>query len=205
MRSDLARSVDDLKASKPSWAEDVRTYEREKRRVVDENILRPKQVGIDLGQMKAQERLFDPILQRYRDNSTETGQRVREERERVNHLNRAADIQILREQPFHIINHESKLDTIAPGMDPMRPPPNERSKFGKGTYPDTTLDYHIISNLPHESHHWAAPEHRPVCKEKDSKHRKMPQWLYKDFNIVSNRYLYDHAAKSKQDQQMNIL
>ena len=44
---------------------------------------------------KCQERTFDPVLGRYRDGAVESTQRHSEERERVAHLNRAKDIQIL--------------------------------------------------------------------------------------------------------------
>ena len=53
-----------------------------------------------------QERTFDPVLGRYRDGTVESQQRNAEERERVAHLNRAKDIQILREQPFNILSQD---------------------------------------------------------------------------------------------------
>ena len=53
-----------------------------------------------------QERTFDPVLGRYRDGKLESQQRCAEERERVAHLNRAKDIQILREQPFNILSQD---------------------------------------------------------------------------------------------------
>ena len=54
----------------------------------------------------SQERTFDPVLGRYRDGQVESQQRHAEERERVAHLNRAKDIQILREQPFNILSQD---------------------------------------------------------------------------------------------------
>merc|ERR1719272_2135822 len=98
----------------------MRNYERQKRHIVDEGLLRAPQIRVTNGQMKRAERVFDPLLQRYRNGGTELQQRTLEERERVAHLNRAQDIQILREQPFDIIRHESKLEALAPGADPAR-------------------------------------------------------------------------------------
>ena len=46
------------------------------------------------------------MLGRYRDGQVESQQRHAEERERVAHLNRAKDIQILREQPFNILSQD---------------------------------------------------------------------------------------------------
>ena len=60
----------------------------------------------DLTAFLPQERTFDPVLGRYRDGQVESTQRHAEERERVAHLNRAKDIQILREQPFNILSQD---------------------------------------------------------------------------------------------------
>lgn len=57
---------------------------------------------------------------------------------------------------------ESKLDKLAPGKDPMRLGGHpgllgqqERTTEGKGNFPDTAVDYNILSNLPMKDQHWA--------------------------------------------------
>ena len=90
---------------------------------------------------------------------------------------------------------------MAPGKDPMRLGGHgtlgekERTKEGKGNFPDTAVDYNILSNLPFKDQHWATKERRPRMKEKSPRIRKRPAFLCKDFDIVTNRYLDNHSEK----------
>lgn len=194
-----------------TWGDQIRAYEREKRYVVDAGFVSGQPLRLQPGMFQAQERTFDPVLGRYRDGQVESQQRHAEERERVAHLNRAKDIQILREQPFNILSQESKLDKLAPGKDPMRLGGHgtlgekERTKEGKGNFPDTAVDYNILSNLPFKDQHWATKERRPRMKEKSPRIRKRPAFLCKDFDIVTNRYLDNHSEKLRQEKRVNLL
>jgi hypothetical protein len=200
--------MDDLRAPAATWGHELQTYEREKRRVVDEGLVHNKQVRVTGSQVKLQERLFDPLLQRYRDNSTELNQRTLEERERVNHLNRSYDISILRGQPINIITHESKLDALAPGQDPMRLG-HEKRRTNRGpaskNIPPNGLDYNIVSNLPQNDHHWAHPDARPPVHDRLPKERQVPRFMVKDFNIVNNRYSDNHSERIRCDKRLNLL
>lgn len=194
-----------------TWGDQIRAYEREKRYVVDAGFVSGQPLRLQPGMFQAQERTFDPVLGRYRDGQVESQQRHAEERERVAHLNRAKDIQILREQPFNILSQESKLDKLAPGKDPMRLGGHgtlgekERTKEGKGNFPDTAVNYNILSNLPFKDQHWATKERRPRMKEKSPRIRKRPAFLCKDFDIVTNRYLDNHSEKLRQEKRVNLL
>mmetsp|Transcript_9765 Transcript_9765/g.25615 ORF Transcript_9765/g.25615 Transcript_9765/m.25615 type:complete len:537 (-) Transcript_9765:97-1707(-) len=205
----LMHSMDDLKAPGPTWASEVQKYEREKRRAIDEGFLNNRQVRVTGAQTQLQARVFDPLQQRFRDNATELQQRTLEEKERVNHLNRAMDISILRSQPVDIINHASKLEALAPGMDPMRlgpkKPRNRDAGRPGGSMPDSGIDYNLISNLPHQHHHWARPEARPHAAERMPKERTVPPWMVKDFDIVTNRYRDDHDHKIKNENDLKLL
>lgn len=198
--------MDEMKDGASCWAHEVKTYEAEKRRVLDEGFLRPPAIQLTAGKMKSQERVFDPLLQRYRDNQTEYKQRVLEETERVNHLNRAMDIQVLREQPHHILHHESKFDKIAPGQDPTRQPHRARKAEGdpSGTHPVSQQDYNIVSNLPYDVHHWNRPEQRPHCTEKEGSQRKIHASRIRDFNILTNRYPVQHEVRTKREKDLAI-
>mmetsp|Transcript_19472 Transcript_19472/g.45241 ORF Transcript_19472/g.45241 Transcript_19472/m.45241 type:complete len:477 (+) Transcript_19472:91-1521(+) len=207
----MARTVDDFKAPQQTWGDHVRSYEQEKRHAVDSGLVSGPPLRLQPGIFQAQERIFDPLLGRYRDNSTEATQRQLEERERVAHLNRAKDIQILREQPYDIVNQASKLDKLAPGKDPTRLGGHgtlgtkERTKDGRGHFPQTAVDYNILSNMPFQEHHWARHEDRPRLKEKSPRVRKVPAFLCKDFDIVTNRYLDNHSEKLRQEKHVTLL
>jgi hypothetical protein len=161
--------------------------------------------------VQAQERCFDPVLQRYRDVGTESKERFAEERERIAHLNRAQDISMVRGTPFDIINHESKLETIAPGLDPQRcgggTTLGTRARTDKPGFhhPRTGVDYNILSNKPVHDHHWARPGERPRAKERSPRQRHVPVTHVKDFHIISNQYLNGHEDKIQRDKHMNLL
>jgi len=200
--------MDELERPQPNWGAELRNYEHQRRHVVDGGLLRGPQIRVTNGQMKRAERVFDPLLQRYRHGGTELQQRKLEETERVVHLNRAQDIQILREQPFDIIRHESKLEALVPGADPVRLGSNPRRPEGNpgNCNPDTTLDYDLISNLPFDVHHWARPDQRPHCVERPlPRQRSVPAYEVKDFNVVTNRYHKNHEANSKRDHHTILL
>lgn len=192
----------DLKMSQPSWADEMRSYERAKRHVVDEGLLARPCIANSGGQQKIKERIFDPLRQQYRDNEVESRHRLNEETQRISHLNRAADIQIMREQPFNVVTHESRLESLAPGVDPL-------SLIGKQTaqktMPNTMLDYHIISNLPSDDHHWAKPGERPHCIVREPKQRSVVPYLVKDFNPVTNRYHMGHEEKAAREGHLTLL
>merc|ERR1719491_2614350 len=68
------------------------------------------------------------------------------------------------------------------------------------------MDYNVISNLPFDVHHWAKPDRRPRCVQRTApRQRSVPAHEVKDFNIVSNRYVDGHEAKSKRDRRMDLL
>ena len=56
-----------------------------------------------------------------------------------------------------------------------------------GNFPDTAVDYNILSNLPFKDQHWAKEDSRPRMKEKSPRVRRIPAFLCKDFDIVTNR------------------
>jgi len=207
----MTKSMEDLRAPQATWGAEVKLYETEKRRVIDEGLVGGPQLRLRLGAVQTQERVFDPLLQRYRSEDTEYRQRFAEEKARVAHLNRSQDIQILREQPFHIINGSSKLEAIAPGADPVRLGGHgtlgekRRTRNGQNSYPISAVDYNITSNLPLQAHHWAPPDARPMMQERSPKARLVPAFAVKDYNIVTNKYLRDHETKAAAEKHLNLL
>merc|ERR1719203_1702996 len=71
--------------------------------------------------------------------------------------------------------------------------------------PDTSLEYHIITNLPKSQHHWTKPGDRPVEDEKIGAPRKVYPVQVKDFNVVNNRYLDGHEEKLRAEKRLNLL
>lgn len=199
-----------MQAPPLSWGAELAAYEREKRHTVDRGLLQGQPNRLALGQVAAQDRFFDPLLQRFREPEVESHRRTDEDRERIAHLNRAQDIQIMREQPFNILTHESRLESLVPGEDPTRL--GGSGKLGRRSKEFKPIvrcvpekDYHIVSNLPLAEHHWARPEDRPPVQEQSTKSRKLHAHLVKDFNIVTNRYHEKHEEKERQAKRLNLL
>jgi len=180
-----------------SWAADLKEHERTRRRFVHEDFLKGAPVRMDQATIGRQERMFDPLLQRFRDDGVEVQHRAFEEKELAKFMNRALDVQIMRDNaPINIINMESR---IAP-IDKRAPAPakEHRTEASK-------VNFNILSNLATEKHHWAKPEDRPRCPVTPPRCRKVQACRLRDFNIVSNRYLTDHEEKSKRDADLNAL
>jgi len=200
-----------------AWGADLAAYEREKRGfsasfggggVGDSQPLvaaamqaRPQTSHIFA---KEHERAFDPLLQRLRDNDAEAKRRQVEDRRRLEHINRAHDAQLLREHPCNIINHASKLESLAPGQDPVLLDCRQRRKEGKRCDPTRKLDYNVISNLPLETHHWSPPGDRPKQRERVFRQRSVPILTVRDYNLLSNQYLEGHDDKEQREQHPNL-
>jgi len=159
---------------------------------------------MDNGSIARAEREYDTVLQRYRDEGKESRQRAFEEKERLAHLNRAADIQIRREQKFNIVTLEGRLNAIEPSETSQLIAPADTA--GERAHLLTACDgYNIISNLSTDVHHWAHPNLRPQPRREPRQTRQIPAGNIKDFNIVSNRYIQDHEAKTARDYDLNRL
>jgi len=201
-----------------AWGADLVVYEREKRGFSTNfggggvgnsqpPVAAATQTKPQTGHVfaKERERAFDPLLQRLRDSDAEARHRLEEDRRRLQHINRAVDTQLLREQPCDIINHSSRLEPLAPGQDPMLLDNRQRRGQGKRCQPTQKLDYNVVSNLPFETHHWAPPGARPKQRERAFRQRSMPvHGVMRDHNILSNRYLEGHGDDEQQEQHPNL-
>merc|ERR1719277_2649877 len=80
-----------------------------------------------------------------------------------------------------------------------------RMRQGKTDHPASYTDYNIVSNLPHDIHHWQKPGERPVPYEREPQTRKVPHFTVKDFDIVTNRYTSDHDTKMANEKHLKLL
>lgn len=185
-----------------SWLAEIKNHEHEKRRFVHEGLLKAPTVRMDQGSISRAERMFDPLLQRFRDQDVEAKQRALEDYHLTAHLNRARDVSIMRDGNTHIISMESRTATLE-----KRRQSNTQTSADVNTMsmPSTMVDYNILSNLPMEQHHFAKPEDRPRCAQRSPRARKVQACQLRDFNIVSNRYMSEHEAKAGRDEMLNNL
>lgn len=193
-------------AAAAAWGADLAAYEREKRGGFSTSFGAGgvTQAAPQTGHVfaKERERAFDPLLQRLRDGDAEAKRQLEEDKRRLEHINRAHDAQLLREQPCDIINHSSRLEALAPGQDPMLLDSRQRRSQGKRCEPTERLDYNVLSNLPFETHHWAPPGDRPKQRERVHRQRSGPDGANarRDYNMLAAF----PDGKEQQEQHPNL-
>jgi hypothetical protein len=190
-----------------TWGHDLRSYEYTKRHQVPPGKCEgPPEPLVLRGVVANEERKFNPITQRFKDPKIERVNQRTEHEITVEHLNRARDIQNLREQHHDIVHNGSKLL----GLEDTRSPEVKRASGtqdpgGKMVFPDSNqgrVDYNIVSGIGHAEHHWAPPQERPLGPIKIPRAREVPGLLQRDFNIVSNRYKERHDEKTARDHEL---
>jgi hypothetical protein len=190
-------------AMAPSWSEGLKSHEHEKRRFIHGDFLKAAPPRLRQGDILMAERAFNPLSQRWLDDDKEAKQRDFEKQEQRKFLNRARDMQIMRNGNTHIISMERRTAPLEKKKEGSHPIIN--SDVNTMSMPSTMVDYNIVSNLPHEIHHWAKPEERPLCAQRNPSVRKVQACQLRDFNIVTNRYKENHEDKAGRDARLNAL
>lgn len=192
----MAQLASTLPPGFSSWATELQAYERAKRYDVDPGFLASRTVRLDNSSISRAEREYNPILQSFRDTNRESEMRILEREVRDQHLNRAMDVQLRRENVYDIVTHEAKLQSIQK---------EEQTIHTRAAIPAANLEYNIVSNLSPDIHHWAKPDERPLPGQRLGKQRKVPISGLKDFNVVTNRYLRHHEAQTERDTLLCLL
>lgn len=99
------------------------------------------------------------------------------------------------EQTYNVLNFENKLE----GLQERADYPKEKPWYFRPER-DSLVDYNIVSNFSLKDHHYAAPENRPDCAEFKVKVPPNMNKNFKDYNIVSNKYLEHHDSKVTADE-----
>lgn len=180
-----------------SWAADMRAYEREKRYHVEPHQVSGAGRNLPKGLISQREYAYDPLLGRFRDPGREAEQRRFEVEVSQGYMNMAKDLQVANQGEHNPITHEHLLTGVAEMKQP-----NEWGRPPKVSFPNSAVDFNIVSNVSHGDHHWNHPTKRPYAKERIPKRRMVPAQLHKDFNVLTNRYLQDHEVKKMRDQEL---
>lgn len=83
-----------------------------------------------------------------------------------------------------MLNFENKLE----GLQDRPDYPKEKPWYFRPDK-DSLVDYNIITNYSLKDHYFDAPEKRPECAEWKVKFPPNMNKNFKDYNIVSNKYL----------------
>ena len=175
-----------------SWAEMVQDYRHEKVSLGWKPKELPPRKVITKFQKTREERVFDPILQNFRDKSTESTRRETEKMFATATLNKARETRLATGQPYDIINHGHLVKPKQKKVVKQDPETLRKLQLRR-----SHVDYNVVSNIPLSKHHFAHPKDRPPSKEEKTSSLSVPR--KRDYDILSGRYLNRHNARKNKD------
>jgi len=164
--------------------------------------------------INSDERIFNPITQKYTDKLREEKLKQEEKTELINNISKCYDNEINSSQTYNIINLQDKLKGFENDRNYPKSPSVRRKKFYNLT---PKINYNILSNLNYKIHHFDKPEKRPNIKlDKDNMNglfnfkgnhinRIIITKGLKDYNILSNDYNENDKEKKKIDNEVHNL
>jgi len=176
------------------WKRDMGTYIAQK---TEFQGVAPAYVKITNKAIKAQETRYNPITQVYTNPGLEKDARKVEQEQFINVLAKNKDRALRYEQTYNVLNFENKLA----GLEARPDYPKEKPWYFRPER-DSLVDYNIVSNHSVKDHHFDAPEKRPDAAEYKEKINPNMNKNFKDYNIVSNKYLELHDQKLAADEEI---
>ena len=147
--------------------------------------------------MRQIESEFNPMLQKYTDDKINKEIISLEKKELKDKLAEYYDNELRNEQTYNLINLKDKLK----GFEDHPNYPRIQKNMKKSTDDNKSRCYNIISNISVSKHHFQPPEKRPKCKEENSQEKPylINAKIYKDYDIISNRYKLFNDEKKATD------
>lgn len=110
--------------------------------------------------LKTKETSYNPLTQKFNDPRVEKHVERVEQDNFIDVLAKNKDRALRYEQTFNVVNFENKLK----GLEDHKDYPKERPWYFRQRS-GTNAEYNILSNIPLQEHHYAAPENRPIAPE----------------------------------------
>jgi hypothetical protein len=152
--------------------------------------------------VKANDVIFNPILQKYTNANYDSTLHQKEQKDIINTIIKNKDNQLKIEQTYNIITLEDRLKGFEnhPNYPAYKDPINRRKNINP--YPKP---YNIISTLPLSQHHYDKPENRPNYPDtfltKNKTHYMFG--IPRDYDIISTKYKEYDEEKTKIDKEIN--
>jgi hypothetical protein len=181
------------------WRRSIQQYDQERKNLQWGHNVKPLTITHKI--IKDKENILNPISQNYYDEGYNQFLHKSENQATKNILARSYDKAIRTEQTYDLINLKDKLVGFEKHADH---PKVKESKQKKRE--DSNTNFNILSNITLDKHHFNPPELRPIIKEDTKELKNVINVLnYKDYDIISNKYKFDHEAKLKVDQEISKL
>ena len=183
-----------------SWKDDIKNYVYNKTNIGwdTRKTFQPK---ITTKMVKANDVVFNPILQKYKDSKYETSLKKNEKSAVLSEIIKNQDNQLKIEQTFNIINLKDRLKGLEkdPNYPSMKDLIHSRKRIDF-----SPKNYNILSNLPLTTHYFDKPENRPNFNMSEPKKGKK---IFKfnserDFDIISTKYKNFDKEKNEVDKEI---
>ena len=213
-----SQTLDNIIKNETNWSKDINEYDYNKKHLPWGKNPHINYITNQL--VFSAQRVFNPITQRYSDKKYENELKLQEREDIKNHIVKAYDSQLNKEQIFNIINLDDKLKGLDKDESLYKNANNLHFQKKGNIFPLTpTKNYNIISNLSFKLHHFDKPEKRP--KDDDDNNNgnvidfygnggKQRQKIIntrtiKDYNIITNEYSQYNSEKKKIDSDLQKL
>lgn len=202
--------VEDNQSS--NWAEYVRKIKHEKVTLPwdAKSVAPPKRMSVY--DKTRQERQFNPLLQKFRDDRIETTRKQAESAYRTEVLNRSRAREVKYGQPYNILRptavkrptFEATQSLVASLPAPMQTKIKEQNHMKRMRA--SRVDYNILSNMSTQEHHYAPPGQRPEPLP-PPRHGSGPGQptvissaiMKRDYNLISGKYKNHHSKRVQLD------
>ncbi len=185
----------------PKWRENLKQYENEKKnlqwgRNPSPNIISHKVV-------KEREQIFNPISQKYYSETTNKSVELTDKQRIKDKLSKEYDRSLRYEQTYNIVNLTDKFKGMENHEKYLKQP-----GLKVKTKNEPVKNFNILSNISNDKHSYLPPEKRPIIPNDNNHHnssRPIKAHLYKDYDIISNNYRFNHDTKVKADHDLASL
>eukprot|EP00743_Colponemidia_sp_Colp-15_P003066 GILK01003314.1.p1 GENE.GILK01003314.1~~GILK01003314.1.p1 ORF type:complete len:449 (-),score=49.27 GILK01003314.1:295-1599(-) len=174
-----------------SWGASIRAYRNNK---LNLGYVITTPTYITEKEVKQRDRVYDPILQQFRDSQREAQRRAAETETKNKSYNHSKDYALRFEQTHDIITHQTKLHGLEQHSSTL-------STINKHkTHESPIRCFNIISNKNFTEHHYDSPENRPMLAEKKGKQNMKNKLGIRHFDIINNKH---HSSSDEQAEEQH--
>jgi hypothetical protein len=180
------------------WANSIKNYQAEKKNLQWGKNKMPEIVSYKI--IKERDCLFNPVTQCYKNTDTDIELRIKDKNKLYETIAKNYDRNLCYEQTYNLINRQDRFkvfknhkDYPAYKSDPIRPKLEKKR-----------IEHNILSNYSLDKHNFCKPEDRPFIKENpDKDKKKINVNLFREFDIISNKYKVSDKEKSVADKSIS--
>jgi hypothetical protein len=184
-----------------NWGNSIREYHDRKKSL--EWGSNPKPQVITHKIVKDRENIFNPISQLYYDDNLNKQMKSIEKVNIKNSIAKNYDRTLRMEQTYNLVNLKDKLK----GFEGHPDYPAQQKEPAKKNLEVSKANYNILSNITLDKHNFLPYEKRPIIVEEkeELKPIKMNVVNFKDYDVISNKYKFNHDEKVKVDFKVSEL